>query len=145
MNPRDDDLLAALAAADAALPPGPGATWSRPQLAALAARRTRRRLLGATAAAALLATGVWLTSVPAPPAIDGAALAAELAHLRDDLALARAGWSAAAERAEADDREAAAALTARLHRGAQRCDVATARAAALPAATVPDPPTKDHR
>jgi hypothetical protein len=145
VNDRDDDVLTALAAADAALPPGPGPTWSPPRLAALAARRTRRRLAGAAAATTVLAAGIWLANVRAPIASADATFLAELQRLRDDFEFAQAGWRAATERALAADHGTTAGLAERLARGALRCDVAAARAAALPAPPLPTEPTKDHR
>lgn len=126
MSSFDPRLLQALAEADAALPPPPGAPLSPERLAQLAARRTTRRLAVAAAALFAVAIGIVLATTPAPAA--AASPNAEFAALRADLeqmqAQMRAYEQAAASRAAGERRAAAR----QRHHEDQRGALAAARA-----------------
>lgn len=126
MSSFDPRLLQALAEADAALPPPPGAPLSPERLEQLAARRTTRRLAIAAAALFAIALGIVLATTPAPAA--AAAPDLEFAALRADLdrMLAQCRADAAAATAQADD--AQRALARRRQQQQLRWELAAARA-----------------
>lgn len=126
MSSFDPRLLQALAEADAALPPPPGAPLSPERLAQLAARRTTRRLAVAAASLFAVAIGIVLATTQAPAA--AASPVAEFAALRAevDQMLAQCRADAAAATAQAND--ARQALARRRQQQQLRGDLAAARA-----------------
>jgi len=133
----DPELLRALAAADAALPPAAGAEFSPTRLAVLAARRTRRRLVAALAATLLVVLCVGLANLRAPAADASSAFATELAALRADLGRLQQQFQEhlTAEGQAAEDAATAAARRSRIT--ALRCELAEARADGALALHVP--------
>lgn len=140
----DADLLHRLAAADAALPPGPGAPFSPARLQALAARRTARHALLGLAAVLLVGLGALLARTPVPgPAPAG--LATELRALRADLA--RVQRSLHDHLAAADALRARDARAAGRHAAASRlrCELAEVRAGAALAHATSAASQRTHR
>jgi len=143
MSSFDPELLKALASADAALPPPPGAAFTVGRLTELAARRARRTRLATAAALLLVAFGIALASLPAAAnARDTddqpmASAAAELRALRQRLDQLTA---AVRSLATAHDTDLAVRREQRL-RNQLRLDFANARADAVLAMEGPTNPT----
>ena len=128
MSSFDLELLRALGAADAALPPGPGVDYSPERLAALAWRRTARRLVAALATVLLVALGVVLGNLRGPTADAPAAFAAELAALRADLDRLQVHFAKHLADETRAAQDAATAAQRRSAASALRCDLAEVRA-----------------
>lgn len=148
MSSFDPELLKALAAADAALPPPPGQELTMERLTHIAARRARRAMLAAAAAFLLVAFGMVLASLPVSAAGTDttdqprtsqpmASAAAELRALRQRLDQLTAAVRSLATAHETD----LAVRREQQLRNQLRLDFANARADAVLAMEGPTNPT----